>query len=133
MMSVLTVQLGIEVNLTKREERLCLESSSMRLQKTLQFRVAGFASRGQVFRNKFKLLPEPAAHDHVVTVESQNESFAVRSFLANVVGNQPLEFVPGWCAISVREPATRATREDGAARSLPASRGRADQDGRGAA
>jgi len=48
--------------------------------------------RSEIIGKKFELLAEPAADDSVITIEAHGKRFAVRSFFADVVTDQPLEF-----------------------------------------
>ena len=67
---IVSVQLGIEVNLPEIKSSFCLELIRMRLQERLQIGIGGLTPSRKIIGKKLQLLPKPPANDGVVPVQT---------------------------------------------------------------
>src|SRR5580704_18899320 len=87
--------LRIKIYLAKRVGGVCLKQCRMRLQKPLQLLVGGLDATGDVVRNELQLLPQPLAHDGIVTIQTRGDRFTIRGLLTNVFANQSPQLLVG--------------------------------------
>src|SRR6516225_1505555 len=82
----------IQINLAEGEDWLGRKQGWMRLQERIELGIARLGVRSEIVGNEFEFLAKPAANNGVVAIKPHAQSLAVRSFFADVVADQTLQF-----------------------------------------
>ena len=84
--------LRIEIDLAEGKPAIAAKRLRTFFQICAELFVGRLGEGRDIFRDKFKLLPQTPANDRVILVEAEGNRFAGENFFANIVADQTFQF-----------------------------------------